>query len=432
MKTFSRYNHFVTVNNQICFYNARTRGLLTLQPQIERLIKEHCDAPDELAGIHPSLYAALDSRGFLVDPQTDEVAEVIAGWQRDDTAPDYFSITILPTVDCNLDCWYCYEKHDSGSYMTPEICERVKRLIDRVTGREGFRHLNLDFFGGEPLLRFKRIALPLMQYARQVTRERGIRLTVHFTTNAVLLTQETVDAIKALELDGPAAFQITLDGNRRQHDKVRCTRSKQPTYDTIVANIHRALKAGMTVNNRFNYTAENVETLADVMDAYADLTDEERGRLRFDFQQVWQDTGNTSSHDKATRLIGNFRKEGLRVSPDARFSYARCYADAENRVIISYDGSLYKCTARDFTPENREGFLAEDGTLQWNERYHRRMAIKYGNSTCQACSVFPICHGHCSQTKLETSKDGCLQSLSEKGKDEYLQNHVSSLLLYKG
>ncbi len=85
--------------------------------------------------------------------------------------------------------------------------------------------------------------------------------------------------------------------------------------------------------------------------------------------------------------------------------------------MINSDGNVFKCTARDFVPENSEGRLMPDGTLTLNERYRRRQALKYANPDCRACSILPICNGGCSQAKMErTEHEGCYYHLSETDK----------------
>lgn len=61
-------------------------------------------------------------------------------------------------------------------------------------------------------------------------------------------------------------------------------------------------------------------------------------------------------------------KEGFYVNEVRAVSPSRCYGDHANHFIVNYNGDLYKCSARDFTKENREGVLTSDGDLEWNEK----------------------------------------------------------------
>ena len=429
MKKNSYYNFLIENGEHPLLYNVATDEVMALTLPLAKLFNEYKDRIDELEAIHPTFYEALSQKGMAVDEQTDETEQIIAHWNREETNPTQFTITVLPTLNCNLRCWYCYEKHREQANMSEEVRQRIMRLIDRLASNGELKHLHLDFFGGEPLLGFRQTVLPILQYARRRTTEAGIRLSMHFTTNGVLLTEETIKTIQDIRPDYTTTFQITLDGNREKHDATRHKADGGPTFDTIIANIHRALRAGMAVNNRFNFTGDNVDTLVDIMKEYADLTDDERKRLHLDFQQVWQDRKN-SSKKKAFRVMEQFRNRNFCVNIYNQFNKERCYAEYENKLVVNYNGDLYKCTARDFIPELREGVLNEDGTCTWNERYRRRMALKDGNATCRKCRVFPLCHGRCSQAKIESAvPDSCIAHRSEEEKKELVKERLRYLLM---
>ena len=121
----------------------------------------------------------------------------------------------------------------------------------------------------------------------------------------------------------------------------------------------------------------------------------------------------------------------MKTSAEKVINPTHCYADHENCIVINYTGDLYKCTARDFTPQLREGVLMPDGTLKWNDRYKKRMAIKHGISLCHACRLFPICHGGCSQSKMENDgKETCLYHYSEYDKNNLLRRRMEWILTH--
>lgn len=428
MNKFSIYNHFIPNGTHTLLYNLATDKVIALEQPLVELIQKNRTDIDRIETIHPMLFEALQQNGMVVNEELNEVEQVVNSWNETESDPSQFTITILPTLNCNLRCWYCYEEHRAGANMSGDIKDRIFRLIDNLTQKNGLQHLHLDFFGGEPLLGFKNVVLPIMEYARQQCTIRHIRLSLHITTNGVLLTDAVIQQIKGIRFDQTPTFQITLDGNREKHNATRHTCTGEPTFDLIVANIHRILKAGMIVNNRFNYTKENVDTLIELIDEYKDLTDEEKGRLHFDFQQVWQDQLKTTQ-DKAVSIMNRFQREKLCVNIYNKYNKERCYAEYRNKIVVNYNGDLYKCTARDFLKETREGVLNEDGTLTWNERFKKRMAIKNCNTTCRTCTVFPICHGRCSQAKLESpDAETCITGYSEKDKEKMIRERLHYLL----
>lgn len=108
--------------------------------------------------------------------------------------------------------------------------------------------------------------------------------------------------------------------------------------------------------------------------------------------------------------------------------FSRCYADKENTVIVNYNGDLFKCTARDFMREKREGVITSEGELIWNTKYSERMAIKYGNDTCKQCLIYPLCHAGCSQVKMESASLGCLRGYTEAQKEQVIRTRIDWLI----
>ena len=127
-----------------------------------------------------------------------------------------------------------------------------------------------------------------------------------------------------------------------------------------------------------------------------------------------------------------YSRKSLQVRVEKRYNKERCRDDAENQATINYNGLVYKCTARQFKSDNNEGKLTEDGQIIWNDKYFKRMSIKYGNSFCRSCKIYPICHGGCSQTKLEADTiQGCLFGYSEKEKYDIVDGRLNYILRTK-
>lgn len=87
------------------------------------------------------------------------------------------------------------------------------------------------------------------------------KLSIHFTTNAYLLTDNVLKQLEGLDV----SFQITIDGGKQVHDSVRKTRGGEPTYARIVEHIHQTLSHGFPVGVRFNYTAKSIPSFVDVV-----------------------------------------------------------------------------------------------------------------------------------------------------------------------
>ena len=426
----SKYAFFFPERTSVLLYHVATDGVLRLNAELARLVQDHADDLAAVREVHPDLYAALAARGFAVDEGTDEAAGVIVGWEREHNDPAQFRLTVNPTLNCNLRCWYCYEDHEKPRTMNAETLARVKRLVQRLTEREGLRCLNLDFFGGEPLLAARKVVLPVLETAREACQARNERLRVSFTTNGVLLTPDLQDQFLPFSSEEhPMGFQITLDGNQACHDRIRYTEDGRPTFDLIVGHIREALTRGFHVLVRFNYTNENVDSFVDVIRLFREMDESLRARLDFSFHEVWQNRSTRLMRERAQRLRSYFDEAQLTVSSENNYHKGFCYADLPNRIVVNYDGRIYKCTAREFLPELAEGVVTENGEIQYNERYEQRRQLRYGGESCRKCIIYPLCHGGCTQDKLEAPDvNACIRRYTETQKKNIIEGRLRRLL----
>lgn len=157
--------------------------------------------------------------------------------------------------DCNLRCDYCFA--DKGAYRgklalmsSGTACRAVDLLLDHSTRK----HVEIDFFGGEPLLNFPAVK-ETVEYA---LRRQGDRV-VHFTltTNATILNEEILGFLNR-HMDN---LVFSLDGRKEVHDRMRKFADGGGTYDIVLKNIRRILDARSrgTYFIRGTFTPENLD-----------------------------------------------------------------------------------------------------------------------------------------------------------------------------
>lgn len=419
MNKLSKFTYLIEDDNNYYVFNIVTSKIIALHPELYTLIRSNERDIDKLKDIHPDLFNALIKSEVIVNDSVDEARELIVRFSEFDRDLRTFGIIVNPTLDCNLRCWYCYESHKKGSMLGDMVLSSLKKLICRKLAIPGFRHLSVSFFGGEPLIGWDRVVIPLLEYSVEECEKRDISFSTGFTTNGVLLSEKKFKRLLELGLRDRASFQISFDGNRMFHDNSRVGVNKTPTYDTIMHNVRLGADMGFSMHLRFNYTPANLASFIDVLSELMEFPEESRKNIQCNFQQVWQ-TGDDEPgiKDRVLEIINQFRGEGIHIDSDIRFSRHLCYADTENNIVVNHDGLLFKCTAREFSKENSEGILLEDGTLRWNERYHQRMNIKYANEACIQCRIMPICNGGCSQNKLDRNDPStCAYLYEDKDKE---------------
>ena len=208
MNKFSKYTYFLNINGLYFIYNLTNGQAIALNSKIYERIKSTASSIDKLNNIHPDLYKNLHNFGFVVDTEIDEEQSLIESFKRLDKNPEYFNIIVNPTLDCNLNCWYCYETHQKGSMMNQQVMDSVKKLIETKISDNKLKQLNVSFFGGEPLLGWNNVIYPLLSYAKTQCENRNITLSTGFTTNGVLLQRPILKKLAELGLE-KSSFQIS-------------------------------------------------------------------------------------------------------------------------------------------------------------------------------------------------------------------------------
>ena len=214
---YSHYNNIVPLTDKYSLlYNAFTDSYLLLDSSLSADLLRDSEA---LSRTEPQVFEDMKRGGCFVEESADEHDELMTVIGRMNNDDSHYQIIVNPTLNCNCRCWYCYEEHQKDSKMTPETVESVKRLIDKVIeSKPELKHFHLSFFGGEPLLYYFQSVEPLIEHLNARCEEKGIERSVSFTSNAVAVTPKMVDSFVRNKVN---SMQITLDGHREEHNKVR-------------------------------------------------------------------------------------------------------------------------------------------------------------------------------------------------------------------
>jgi uncharacterized protein len=285
--------------------------------------------------------------------------------------------------------------------------------------KKQLKRFSLGWFGGEPLLYYKKVVLPILSSVHALSLKHGVMFSSAMTTNGLLIDEEVIETAKQYGLN---FFQITLDGNRERHNKVRFISEERGSYDQIVSNIVSLARAGLDVLIRINCSAETFDGIKEIAADFLHVENETRQFIKFDFHAVWQEDQDIADVLFETRLY--FRQMGFTVQSGSLNSVKdSCYGDHKNHATINYNGEVFKCTARDFTKANSEGLLDANGSISWNAKLEKRLHIKFQNKPCLECAILPICGGGCTQQALEhEGVDYCVNDFDEDKKRKIVIN----------
>ena len=166
--------------------------------------------------------------------------------------------------DCNLRCKYCFA--DEGAYHAARemmSSETAKRAIDFLIANSGSRRvLEVDFFGGEPLMNLS-VIKETVAYAKAEAAKRGKRFLFTTTTNGLLLNDDAIEFLNA-EMENVV---LSLDGRKEVHDAVRKTVSGKGSFDAVIDKIKKfvSIRGDKHYYVRGTFTAKNLDFSKDVL-----------------------------------------------------------------------------------------------------------------------------------------------------------------------
>lgn len=311
--------------------------------------------------------------------------------------------------DCNLACRYCFaeegEYHGRRAIMSYEV---GKKALDFLVANSGNRtNLEVDFFGGEPLMNWE-VVKQLVAYGRSLEEEHHKKFRFTITTNGVLLNDEILEFVNK-EMGN---MVLSIDGRKEVHDRMRPHRGGQGSYDEIVPKFKKAAESRGQMNYyvRGTYTHYNTDFAKDVLH----LAD-------FGFKQISvEPVVAPETEDYAIReedlpqLLAQYdelaeemikrRKEGngfnffhfmidLEGGPCVAKRLSGCGSGTEYLAVTPW-GDLYPC--HQFV--GNEDFLmgnVDEGVLRTDIRDEFKQCNVYAKEKCKDCFAKFYCSGGC-------------------------------------
>ena len=204
--------------------------------------------------------AALAASGKLF---TEDTFEPMAGELKAKTAGVIKALCLHVAHTCNLTCSYCFASQ--GKYHGDRAVmsfETGKRALDFLIENSGTRrNLEVDFFGGEPLMNFD-VVKQLTAYARSIEKEHNKNFRFTLTTNGMLIDDDVIDFCNR-EMSNVV---LSLDGRKEIHDRYRVDYAGNGSWERIVPKFQKLVKArgDKGYYMRGTFTHANPDFLADI------------------------------------------------------------------------------------------------------------------------------------------------------------------------
>ena len=321
--------------------------------------------------------------------------------------------------DCNLRCEYCFAaKGDFGCGRKLMPLEVGKKAIDfLITHSAGRHNLEMDFFGGEPLMNWD-VVKELVLYAREQEKlyNKNFRFTI--TTNGLLLTDDKIDFINR-EMSNCV---LSLDGRKEVNDRLRVRVDGTGCYDQIVPKYQKlvAQRGDKDYYARGTFTKYNLDFTEDVLHM-ADLgfdqvsvepvvSDE-----KLDYSIKTEDlTRVFEEYERLANALIRRRKEGrgfnffhfmidLNQGPCAIKRLRGCGCGNEY-VAVTPEGDIYPCHQFVGDEQWKMGNVLEDSfDLSMKERFAK--ANVYSKPECKNCWAKLYCSGGCNANNWQYEGD---------------------------
>lgn len=327
--------------------------------------------------------------------------------------------------DCNLSCRYCFagegEYHGARGLMSYEV---GRAALDFLIANSGDRHnLEVDFFGGEPLLNFD-VVKRLVEYGRSREKETGKLFRFTLTTNGVLLNDEVTEYLNK-EMHNVV---ISLDGRKEVHDKMRPYRGGQGSYDSILPNLLRFkdLRGDRQYYVRGTFTRHNLDFANDVLHmaklGFKELSIEPVVAKETDEYAI-REEDLPVLYEEYDRLAHEMDK---RIGTDDEFDFFHFMIDLEGGpcvykrlsgcgsgteyLAVTPSGELYPCHQFAGMPEFLMGNVNE-GITRDDIREGFAGCNVYSREACRDCFAKYYCSGGCAANAYNFTHEirGCYE-----------------------
>ncbi len=410
---FSRYNWIIPYDNKYILFNGFT-GSIAITPDHKLANILLSDNPS-LDLLEPDTINTLGNIGMIIPEDKDELDVLIDrynNWKMLDRSPIN---TIVVTTKCNFNCSYCYQDSKTASSISTEVINAYCRLIKASDQK----YHSITLYGGEPLLEFN-ACVSICSRARKIMEEKNGRFKASMITNGYLLSRSKLEIMKSVGIE---SVQITIDGDKKTHNKNRRHISGCNTYETILKNAIIAseyLRVTIRCNIQ-NDTNLNIQYLRDLC---------KNNNMKLTPSPVYHindiiktkcnmnDVYSMFNHDDRSRAsnlnprmpciaVCDYPFGGSVLLPDGRT--VRCW----NEVSTTHDS--LKSYGNIMESDNINIHNSIDWT-SWNP---------YAYTKCKECKMLPTCAGGCPYYAVYNKEPRC-SYISESNYETFIiSNYVN-------
>lgn len=394
----SRYNLSVPLRSgDSLVFNALSQKLALVSADELSFIEN----PTAASPPHP-LTNRLLGENFVVQHDTDELAQVNRSFDTKRRSRRTQTITLAPTLGCNLACTYCFQGHDKpNGRMDDSVIAAIVDHADRSLAE--IDQLNVCWYGGEPLMNQDAI-WTLSSRLAEACRAAGKPYSASIVTSGYLLTAPVAQRLVEC---GVRLAQVTIDGDETNHDRMRPLVSGRGTHKRIPENLKRTVfETELRHSIRINVDSSNIDNISGFLDELVALGFGNRRNFKIYFAPIEAITAECRDANALTmakieyanvemKLIKKALGLGLTGIGNMPVHMSLCQAVRGDDIIVLPNGDLHKCWDTVQDSGKAVGTIFE---LNQQKRMNDQMWRSWNpqeSSVCQSCKILPICGGGC-------------------------------------
>lgn len=387
----SKYNKYYEYNGKYYVVNLIMWKLLEVDLYTYNLFRS------QLQEIEEKDSYKLMKDGIICNENANEYS-ILNHYYNEAIYENRLNLTILPTTSCNFECAYCYENYKDDNWDEDNI-----RTLSNFFKKHLplYQSIKVEWFGGEPLLQKNKLLL-ISQQIKSISRNLKIMYLGSITTNGFYLDYDT---FFNMVQSGIVYFQITLDGDEKNHNKQRPLKSGHGTYDTIFKNLLNIKKFSpkhlyfkIVIRNNLNY--EGLLSLEKWISIFRENFGDDSRFSYYPFPiSNWDLEKRNTIKNKKYLLKGEINSFGNRNynSIGQSISNRVCYAAKVNGFSIDPSLNVYKChhyiqeKCSHLCKDNKLGSIQENGKLSLDKQTLSQWSVRNIDDFCEKCENIPYC-----------------------------------------
>lgn len=350
---------------------------------------------------------------------------------EENNLPKISSAFLILTQTCNLRCKYCFVVQKPRSITLQTAIDASEFLMKNAKGQNEIPSIN--FFGGEPLLKWDDIIVPLTLHIR---RKYGINYQLSMTTNGVLLDEPKLKFMKEHNI----GFMVSIDGNKKTQDLNRPCANGSSSFDIIAPKIPLFLKynpnmtfratvdhdnASEYLNNHRFAVESGYTNMFSIVNVFSKWSEDEKKELEKQVEMVadyymellygerniifnpFNTMFSKIEKIKSAKENNEFRTIGRKF-----LGYGKCGLGASRFASIGTDGTIYSCQEMSDNDDVGKYFVIGDIYNGTDDEKRMTLLNKFNprkvHSTdvnCRECPLYMICDGACPINNYFVNRD---------------------------